>query len=178
MAAAGSSSGSGGSSSTVRSARVDDSSGVGESKAVCGGLTYAMKTRVLIFSFVLLFCSPLFARDNTDVIVMKNGDRMTCEIKGLSAGVLSVSLSYAQGTIGVQWSAVACWIIVGLATSQRRPENDTASAPIRIELSRRLGPKIRKEDIHADHEHPRRKDQLSPGETPDADEQQQRQRVA
>ena len=38
---------------------------------------------------------------------MKNGDRMTCEIKGLSAGVLSVKLSYAQGTIGVQWSEVA-----------------------------------------------------------------------
>ena len=66
-----------------------------------------MKTRVIIFSFILSFCSPLFARDNTDVIVMKNGDRMTCEIKGLSGGVLSVKLSYAQGIIGVQWSAVA-----------------------------------------------------------------------
>jgi hypothetical protein len=66
-----------------------------------------MKIRLIIFSFTLLFCSPLFARDNTDVVVMKNGDRMTCEIKGLSAGVLSVKLSYAQGTIGVQWSAVA-----------------------------------------------------------------------
>ena len=66
-----------------------------------------MKTRVIIFSFILSFCSPLFARDNTDVIVMKNGDRMTCEIKGLSGGVLSVKLSYAQGIIGMQWSAVA-----------------------------------------------------------------------
>ena len=66
-----------------------------------------MKTRVSIFSFILLFCSPLFARNNTDVIVMKNGDRLTCEIKGLSAGVLSVKLSYAQGIIGMQWSAVA-----------------------------------------------------------------------
>ena len=68
---------------------------------------HAMKIRVIIFSFILLFCSPLFARDNTDVIVMKNGDRLTCEIKGLSAGVLSVKLSYAQGTIGVEWSEVA-----------------------------------------------------------------------
>ena len=32
---------------------------------------------------------------------------MTCEIKGLSAGVLSVKLSYIDGTIGVQWSEVA-----------------------------------------------------------------------
>ena len=58
-------------------------------------------------ALLFLFCSTLFARDNTDVIVMKNGDRMTCEIKGLSAGVLSVKLSYAQGIISVQWSAVA-----------------------------------------------------------------------
>lgn len=63
--------------------------------------------RVMIFSCAALFSSPLFARDNTDVIVMKNGDRMTGEIKRLSAGVLSVKLSYAQGNIGVQWSSVA-----------------------------------------------------------------------
>ena len=66
-----------------------------------------MKIRVIIFGFTLLLCSPLFARENTDVIVMKNGDRMTCEIKGLSAGVLSVKLKYVQGTIGVEWAQVA-----------------------------------------------------------------------
>ena len=38
---------------------------------------------------------------------MKNGDRFTCEIKGLSAGVLSASLDYVYGTIAVQWSQVA-----------------------------------------------------------------------
>ena len=41
------------------------------------------------------------------MIVMKNGDRFTCEIKGLSGGVLSVKLSYVDGTIAVQWSQVA-----------------------------------------------------------------------
>jgi hypothetical protein len=66
-----------------------------------------MKVRAIIFSLTVLFCSPLFARDNTDLIVMKNGDRMTCEIKGLSAGVLSVNLKYVQGTIGVEWLQVA-----------------------------------------------------------------------
>ena len=55
----------------------------------------------------LLFSAGLYAQKNTDVIVMKNGDRFTCEIKGLSAGVLSVKLSYVDGTIGVQWSQVA-----------------------------------------------------------------------
>jgi putative salt-induced outer membrane protein YdiY len=38
---------------------------------------------------------------------MKNGDRFTGEIKGLSGGVLSVGLRYVDGTIAVQWSQVA-----------------------------------------------------------------------
>lgn len=66
-----------------------------------------MKIRVVIFSFTLLFCSPLFAREKTDVVVMNNGDRFTCEIDGLSAGVLSVKLPYVQGAIGVDWAKVA-----------------------------------------------------------------------
>jgi hypothetical protein len=45
--------------------------------------------------------SPSSLVKNTDVIVMKNG-----EIKGLSAGVLSVKLKYAQGTIGLEWAQV------------------------------------------------------------------------
>ena len=66
-----------------------------------------MKIRAIIFSLMVLFSSPLFAHEKTDVIVMKNGDRLTCEIKGLSAGVLSVKLSYAQGTVGLEWAQVA-----------------------------------------------------------------------
>jgi Protein of unknown function, DUF481 len=63
--------------------------------------------RAIILCFVVLCSARLYAQRNTDVIVMKNGDRFTCEIKGLSAGVLSVKLSYVDGTIGVQWSQVA-----------------------------------------------------------------------
>ncbi len=66
-----------------------------------------MTIRAIILSSTLLFSLPLFAQKNQDVIVMKNGDRFTCEIKGLSAGVLSVKLSYVDGTISVQWSQVA-----------------------------------------------------------------------
>ena len=69
--------------------------------------TFAMTIRGLIFGSALLFSLPLFAQGNSDVLVMKNGDRFTCEIKGLSAGVLSVKLSYVDGTISVQWSQVA-----------------------------------------------------------------------
>jgi hypothetical protein len=38
---------------------------------------------------------------------MKNGDRFTCEIKRLDAGVLSVSLDYVDGTVSIQWTEVA-----------------------------------------------------------------------
>jgi hypothetical protein len=38
---------------------------------------------------------------------MNNGDHMTCEIKGLEAGVLYVSFDYIDGTASVDWSKVA-----------------------------------------------------------------------
>jgi len=38
---------------------------------------------------------------------MKNGDRITCEVKGLQAGVLNVNLDYVDGTISIDWLRVA-----------------------------------------------------------------------
>ena len=61
----------------------------------------------IIFLAALVFTAPLFAREKTDVLVMKNGDRMTCQVKGLDAGVLYVSFDYIDGTTSVQWSKVA-----------------------------------------------------------------------
>lgn len=65
-----------------------------------------MNLRV-IFLAALVLTTPLFAREKTDVLVMKNGDRMTCEVKGLDAGVLYVSFDYIDGTTSVEWSKVA-----------------------------------------------------------------------
>jgi hypothetical protein len=61
----------------------------------------------IVFCFVLLLTTPLFARESTDVIIMKNGDHLTGEIKGLNAGVLYMSMQYILGTSQVQWSNVA-----------------------------------------------------------------------
>lgn len=55
----------------------------------------------------LILTEPLFARDKTDVLVMKNGDQITCQVKGLDAGVLYVSLDWADGTVSVDWTKVA-----------------------------------------------------------------------
>jgi hypothetical protein len=40
------------------------------------------------------------------VIVMNNGDRLTCEIRSLSGGLLYVRLEYVPGTITVDWTKV------------------------------------------------------------------------
>jgi len=40
-------------------------------------------------------------------MVMTNGDRLTCEVKGLDAGVLYVAFDYIDGTASVNWTKVA-----------------------------------------------------------------------
>ena len=66
---------------------------------------FGMNVRPVII-ICLLIVAPLLARESTDVIVMKNGDHLTGEIKGLSGGVLYVSMNYILGTSDVQWSKV------------------------------------------------------------------------
>ncbi len=56
---------------------------------------------------VSVLCPLLYARDKADILVMKNGDRMTCKIKGLDSGVLYVDFDYIDGTASVDWSKVA-----------------------------------------------------------------------
>jgi len=66
-----------------------------------------MKSPLWLYSFLILFPAALFARAKTDVLVMRNGDHMTCEVKGLDGGVLYVSFDYIDGTASVDWSKVA-----------------------------------------------------------------------
>ena len=65
-----------------------------------------MKTRVFFLLFTLLSATRLFARPKTDVLVMSNGDHITCEIKGLNEGVLSIGIDYVDGTVSVDWLKV------------------------------------------------------------------------
>lgn len=66
-----------------------------------------MNIRAVILCCQLLFALSLWARESTDVIVMKNGDRFTGEIKALDSGVLYVSLPYVIQTLSVDWAKVA-----------------------------------------------------------------------
>ncbi len=51
--------------------------------------------------------AELTARNKTDVVLMANGDRFTCEIKRLERGVLYASFDYVDGTVSIEWSKVA-----------------------------------------------------------------------
>ena len=67
-----------------------------------------MNTRILIlFALFLAKAIPVSAGNKTDLVVLKNGDRLTCEIKNLNSGTLYLSLGYARGTISVNWTEVA-----------------------------------------------------------------------
>jgi hypothetical protein len=63
-------------------------------------------SKILLFCFAVLFDPPLSAREKSDVLVMRNGDRLTCEIKSLSSDTLSISLDYASGTVSINWDKV------------------------------------------------------------------------
>ena len=71
----------------------------------------AMNIRTVVLgstiSLLFLLASPLRAGEKTDVIVMKNSDRITCEVKGLNADRLTISLDYVDGDVSLQWSKVA-----------------------------------------------------------------------
>jgi hypothetical protein len=93
---------------------------------------------------LLLLVVPLFARDKTDSLVMKNGDRMTCEVKGLDAGVLYVSFDYIDGTASVDWSKVArlestqLFVVKtedgSVYTGTLRTPETSAERPVRIQV--------------------------------------------
>ena len=62
--------------------------------------------RTLIVLALHLVISPLQARSKTDVIYMKNSDRITFEIKYMEKGQLAIKIGYMIGTHLVDWSEV------------------------------------------------------------------------
>jgi len=65
-----------------------------------------MNFRMALLCAAVLVANPLWAREKTDVIIMKNGDRITCEIKGLLSDTLYISVAYILGTLSVDWARV------------------------------------------------------------------------
>jgi putative salt-induced outer membrane protein YdiY len=65
-----------------------------------------MNLRMTLLFPAILMVSPLPAREKTDVIAMKNGDNITCEIKSLRSNTLYISVDYILNTQSVDWSKV------------------------------------------------------------------------
>ena len=60
-----------------------------------------------IICALLLWASALLpARPKLDTLVMKNGDRITCEVKKLEYGQLHIKTTYSIGTIVIDWKKV------------------------------------------------------------------------
>ena len=64
------------------------------------------KILMVIFALFLFHVPALQAREKTDVIVLKNGDKITCEVKGLASITLYISVDYILNTISVDWTKV------------------------------------------------------------------------
>jgi Protein of unknown function, DUF481 len=98
----------------------------------------------VLVSCALAFTAPLFAGVNTDVLVMKNGDHLTCRVKGLDQGVLYVSLDYVIQTISVDWKKVEriesnqLFIVKAqdgtVYRGKLRTAESAASQPVKIEV--------------------------------------------
>jgi Protein of unknown function, DUF481 len=62
---------------------------------------------VVLVGLVVVACLPSPAEvKRNDVVIMKNGDRLTGEVKKLENGVLYVKTAYFSGSVGLDWLQV------------------------------------------------------------------------
>jgi putative salt-induced outer membrane protein YdiY len=63
---------------------------------------------IFLILFVIISCvSAAEAKRNDDMVILKNGDRLTGEIKGLQRGELKFKASYMAEAVRLDWSKVA-----------------------------------------------------------------------
>jgi Protein of unknown function, DUF481 len=69
------------------------------------------RVRLCGFSIAMLFFAPCIlcasSREKTDVISMSNGDKITCEIRSLEKGQLTVKPDYTDSAIVIDWAKVS-----------------------------------------------------------------------
>jgi hypothetical protein len=82
------------------------------------------KASIVALICIVTFClSPALLADKTDVVVLKNGDKVTGDIKGLIRGKLEVSTD-SMGTVNIEWEDIEAVIsdtgqVVELTNGQR-----------------------------------------------------------
>ncbi len=70
-------------------------------------LTQRIVTTLLVTAATALLANPLRAqsRPKTDVVILKNGDRISGEIKSLEAGILNLKTDW-MGTVEIEWDNI------------------------------------------------------------------------
>ena len=61
---------------------------------------------LLLIALILTLSSPASAAPKTDIVIFKNGDKLTGELKSLQRGRLNLN-THATGTIGIEWDKIA-----------------------------------------------------------------------
>jgi hypothetical protein len=61
--------------------------------------------RLFLLLMVISVVSPASARDKTDVVILKSGDRITCEVQNLARGMLTVKTD-SMSTVEIKWQDV------------------------------------------------------------------------
>ena len=94
------------------SVRFDDRSGECRVSHECDNMRHPFSTTfsgrlAMLLLVVLAITAPVLARHKDDVVVMKNGDRFTGEIKGLQKGELSFKAGYMKESVALNWQEVA-----------------------------------------------------------------------
>src|SRR5262245_40170154 len=64
-----------------------------------------MKTSRIVAALVLM-ATAAAGRENNDIVFLKNGDRITCEIKRLEDGLLYLKASYTTAEFAVDWNLI------------------------------------------------------------------------
>jgi hypothetical protein len=69
-------------------------------------LRQALASSLLLSALIFVASQKAWARPKKDVLIMKNGDHITCEIIRLQRGYLYVKLADGEGTVSLNWSRV------------------------------------------------------------------------
>jgi hypothetical protein len=65
--------------------------------------------RCLVFAALFLLAPDIASassREKTDIVYMRNGDKITCEIQPLTQGQLNVKPDYTSSSIALDWAKV------------------------------------------------------------------------
>jgi len=60
----------------------------------------------VVILLILMCAATTFAKNDDDVVVLKNGDRMTGEIKGLQRGELRIKADYMAEAVRLDWTKI------------------------------------------------------------------------